>query len=270
MIESVLLTKDVLPRTLLGFAGATVVSILAVRFKALSTSGAVAATLVGTVAVGAGWDFAAVLLAFFVSATIVSRYRSGLKDERLASIVAKGNSRDAFQVFANGIVFTGCALWMILSPHELPIFAAVGALAGACADTWATEIGSLSRKTPRSILSGRPVATGTSGGITLLGAVAAAAGAASVALTAIAVGMPSQLFTACLVGGVTGAAVDSVLGASLQSRRWCPSCKQYTEREIHTCGTATTAASGLAWLDNDAVNFACTIAAALTSALWVL
>lgn len=270
MIENTLLSADVLPRTLIGFFSAGLVSILAVRVKALAASGALAATLVGTVAVGAGWDFAAVLLGFFVSATVVSRYRSNEKDDRLASIVAKGNARDAYQVFANGFVFAACAFWMILAPGELPIFAAVGALAGACADTWATEIGSLSRKTPRSILTGGPVPAGTSGGITLLGAMAAAAGAVSVALIALAVGMPSALFVAVLVGGVAGAAADSVLGAALQSRRWCPSCKEHTERKTHTCGTATTPVSGLRWMDNDAVNFACTLIAALTSALWVL
>jgi uncharacterized protein (TIGR00297 family) len=270
LIENALPSTDPLIRTVIGFTGAAAVSAAAVRMRALSASGAVAATLVGTLAVGAGWQFAAVLFGFFLSATLVSRYRAGVKDERLAPIIAKGAARDAFQVLANGSVFGAFALWIILAPTDLPMFAAVGALAGACADTWATEIGSLSRKIPRSILTGRQVPAGTSGGVTLLGAMAAVAGAASVALIAVGAGLPTRLFPACVVGGIGGAAADSLLGASLQSRRWCDTCKEHTERDVHTCGSRTKPAGGLDWLDNDKVNLACTLVAALIAALWVL
>ncbi len=270
LIESTLPPADVLLRASLGFVGACIVSAAAVRMKALTPAGAVASTLVGTLAVAAGWSFAALLFAFFTSATAVSRYGARLKDKRLAGIVEKGRSRDAFQVFANGSVFAAACLWIILSPNPVAAFAAVGALSGACADTWATEIGSLSKKSPRSILSGKPVPTGTSGGITLLGALAALAGATVIALVAWVGGMPGQIFGACLVAGLFGAAVDSILGASVQSRRWCETCQEFTEREIHSCGTPTTPASGVAWMDNDAVNFFCTLVAAGIAALWVL
>ena len=238
--------------------------------KALTPAGAVAATLVGTLAVGAGLPYAAVLFGFFASATALSRFRSRLKDTRVLSIVEKGSDRDAFQVLANGGVFAASALWMILSPNSVASFMAVGAIAGACADTWSTEIGSLSKRDPRSILTGKAVPVGTSGGITVLGTSAAVAGAGLVALLAWALGLQSPVFIAGLVAGFAGAMVDSVLGASIQASRWCDTCKKFTERKIHSCGTATTLAGGVSWMDNDVVNFLCTLVAAGIAALWVL
>lgn len=268
MIENLLPANSLLLRLALGFMGAALASLLAVRFKALSRSGGVAATIVGTVAMAAGWTFATVLLGFFLSATALSRFRRSAKERILSSIVEKGSSRDAAQVLANGGVFTAAAAWYIASPSPAAMFAAFGAVAGAAADTWATEIGSLSRSQPRSILTGRAVPAGTSGGVTLLGAGAAVTGAAFIGFLTAAAGYGAVL--ACVVSGVAGSITDSLLGASLQARRWCEACKSFTERKVHSCGKPTSLVSGLRWINNDTVNFVCTLVAAAAAALWVL
>ena len=59
-----------------------------------------------------------------------------------------------------------------------------GAIASANADTWATELGVLSRTPPRLITTGKPVAPGTSGGVTWYGTVAALAGSAFIGVAA--------------------------------------------------------------------------------------
>src|SRR5437867_3470457 len=102
----------------------------------------------------------------------------------------------------------------------------------AAADTWATEIGTLSRETPRSILDWRPVEPGTSGGITSQGLVAGICGAGFVALVALLVRWPPVAALAALVGGTIGCLLDSVIGASLQGRRWCATCETGTEQRI--------------------------------------
>jgi uncharacterized protein (TIGR00297 family) len=269
LVENALSSTDVL-RILAGFAGAVLISFLAIRIRALSISGAFVATMTGTLATAAGWGFAIVLIGFFASAVTVSKFRSSLKDARLAPIVAKGGARDAFQVLANGAVFAIATAWAIVSENPAASFAAIGALAGASADTWATEIGSLSRTPPRFILTGRPVPTGTSGAVTILGLAAAVAGATVIGLLSWGVGFPTQAVQACVIAGLAGACADSLAGATVQSRRWCGRCNASTERKVHGCGAPTTPASGISWMDNDAVNFICTLVSAGVGALWVL
>jgi len=72
-------------------------------------------------------------------------------------------------------------------------------------------------------------------------------------------------FAAVALGGIAGALVDSLLGASLQTLRWCPQCRRPTEREPHLCGANTTLLRGLSWMGNDFVNFAATLTGALVA-----
>jgi uncharacterized membrane protein len=138
----------------------------------------------------------------------------------------------------------------------------VGALAAAAADTWATEIGTLFGGEPISIVSGKRVPPGTSGGVTLVGTLAAAGGATFVAAAASLANWPVPL-AAAAVGGMAGALTDSFLGATVQSRRWCDVCGKSTERLVHDCGTPTRHTGGVVDFDNDAVNAACSGVGAL-------
>ncbi len=254
-------------RAALGFVVAAAIAAAARRARALSPSGAVAAVLVGTAAVAAGWDWGALLVAFFVASSLLSRVR---REEKAAAdgIAAKGDERDAVQVLANGALFALAALGYACAPDAAWQAMGGGALAAATADTWSTEIGMLAPRLPRSIVTLRPVPAGTSGGVTLLGLLGGVLGASFIQVVAVLFHWPFAAAAAIVAGGVAGTVADSLLGALVQQRRWCDACGAATERRVHRCGQPTRIVGGIAWLDNDAVNALATLAGALT-ALWI-
>jgi len=139
-----------------------------------------------------------------------------------------------------------------------------GAAAAAAADTWSTEIGARASATPRLITAGRPVPPGTSGGVTWRGSLGGVAGAALLAATAVLVGLLTPLTGAwTAAAGVGGGLADSLLGATLQARFRCATCGAIREVRRCDCGGEGRLSSGAAWLTNDGVNVACTLAGAL-------
>jgi len=237
------------------------------RAGSLSESGLWAAFAMGTVVIACGWVWGAVLVAYFVASSLVTRLGAARKAARTESVLPDSGGRSARQVAANGGVYTSLLVLSALTGDpRLPV-AALGAIAAAAADTWATEIGTLWGGTPRMILTGRVMAPGASGGVTLAGTAASIGVAALVAVGAMWV-VPSSAVAptgaalAVLVGGIGGSIADSVLGATLQSKRWCEQCRTWTERRVHTCLYRTQHASGLRWMNNDMVNLLATVAGA--------
>ena len=244
----------------IGTALASVIALTAWRLRWLTGSGALAAWVAGTVAMRAGWDWGILLIAYFVASTLLSRFRRMDKIVRGQGRTEKPGARDAAQVASNGGWFVLAALSHSISPDAAWQCVGAGALAASAADTWATEIGSLARTLPRSIVTGKPVPVGTSGGVTLAGTVAGVTGGFFVAVLVVAFGWPSVAVAAAAAGGVVGSLVDSVLGATVQARYWCAFCGVATERRLHDCATITTFRGGLRWLNNDGVNAIATAA----------
>jgi uncharacterized protein (TIGR00297 family) len=252
-------------RAVAGALIATAIAIAAWRAGSLSPSGAVAATLIGTVAVAAGWAWGALLILYFVSSSALSRVGAQVKAQRSGGIVEKGGARDATQVLANGAVFAAAAALELVHPSELWLAAGAGALAASSADTWGTEIGMLAKSPPRMITTLRIVPTGTSGGVSTFGLAAMVGGTLFIAVAAWLLHWNARVAIAVSLGGIVGALLDSFGGALWQSRRFCAQCESATERLIHDCGTRTTRAGGLEWLDNDGINAACTLVGALVA-----
>jgi uncharacterized protein (TIGR00297 family) len=284
-------------RLLLWLLVSSGISLLAQRRGALSRSGVPVAIVTGTVTAGAGgWELGLSLIFFFLSSSLLSRFRQQQKATIAAEKFNKGSARDMLQVAANGGVATWCALRYGLrrrsriSSDQLraaccdPWLAAFGgALATATADTWATEVGVLTRRPPHLMTTGRPVAPGSSGAVSWPGTLAAAAGALALgivlqgllALARLLPGgtgepgpdRPLLLVAITWLSGFTGSLVDSLLGATLQTVYRCPRCGQETEQRRHRrCGSLTQRVRGWPGVNNDVVNLLATLSGSLIAA----
>ena len=256
-------------RALAGLLLAGALGFVAWTVRALSPGGALAALVVGTAAVIAGWGWAIVLIAFFVTSSVLSRFKGSAREARIGGIVEKGDERDAPQVLANGGIFAAAALLAATTGEASLAAAALGALAAATSDTWATEVGTLAGGLPRSIVSLKPLPAGTSGGVTVPGTLASIVGASFISSVAYLTGIgPAPV--AVFLGGVSGSLADSLVGATVQERRWCDRCSEATERRIHTCGIATRIVGGVPGARNDVVNVVCTLVGATVAAVLTL
>ena len=242
-------------------------ALLAWAAGALTRNGALTATLVGGLIFWlGGMHWALLLLLFFLTSSGWSRF-SRRRKAPLAEKFSKGSRRDWGQVAANGglgaLLVVGHALW---SGQGWVWVAYAGALAAVNADTWATELGVLSRISPRLITTGKRVDPGTSGGVSLVGTLAALGGALVIGLAAGWLNPQSRVGITIIsvsLGGLVGSLFDSWLGATLQAIYRCPTCQKETERHpVHTCGTPTVPLRGWRWLNNDLVNLACSLAGA--------
>ena len=230
---------DIIPRLLVGGTLAGVAAGHAARKRQLTLGGEYAAFGVGAASAigGVGWLLS--LAVFFYSSVLFTRWRAGDKRHRSRSVLPDTRARDAGQVLANGGLFAVAAvLWTFTGAWQAGLFG-FGALATAMADTWATELGMALKAAPRSIRTWRHVVPGTSGAVSTHGTAAAVVGAFVMALCAVAsftVPFDFPRLEAVFVGGMAGALFDSVLGATVQSVRWCEACAEWTERRAERTG----------------------------------
>lgn len=259
---------------LIGACGALLVAGAAYWKRSLSLSGLLAAVVMGTIYFGAGNTFwFGILLLFFITSSLLSKLRHDNKAE-LERTYAKTGRRDAGQVFANGGIGMLIVLANAIYPLELWSFLFIGVMATVTSDTWATEIGTLAQRPPRSVLTGKVLPTGASGGVSLPGTLAAAAGGALIGagawLLQLAAGMAAPGFwlltLAGLAGGLAGAFADSYLGATVQQMNRCTVCGREVESLTH-CGAPVVHARGWRWMTNDAVNAISSMAGAVVSLL---
>jgi len=263
-------------QVLLGFVISALIGFIGYRKKSLSKNGVAGAILTGTPIFGfGGWQWGILLIAFFVSSSFLSIFKSKYK-EKVSEKFDKGHQRDWAQTLANGGFSALMAIGHSLFPSPWWWIAFIGAIATVNADTWATELGVLSRQQPRLITSGKRVPHGTSGGITGGGSLAAFSAALLIAGLASVLKFDPIYSAAGVIiagsfAGFFGAMVDSVIGATGQIMYQCPTCGQKTEQKFHhTCDDMPTkVVSGMAWLNNDAVNFISSAAGAIFAViLW--
>jgi uncharacterized protein (TIGR00297 family) len=232
------------------------------------------------------------MIVFFFSSSLLSKFKVEEKSQVTMDFEKGSTKRDAMQVIANGLIpllfVGGYAISEILSillestvinhnPYN-PFFISVfAAFAVHNADTWATEIGILSKRTPRLITNlNLKVPPGTSGGVTTDGFFASILGGlllALIYLVATILLSPSLILfdkiiinaILIVIGGFIGSILDSLEGATIQGIFYCNHCNKETESNPHPrCGNKTTLKRGNIWISNDFVNLSSALIVTLT------
>ena len=257
----------------LGFA---LMACLAYKWNHLTANGVTGAFVLGLLCT---WIFGiaglALLLLFFVSANVIGKIRKNIQKEEGKFIEKKSGRRDLMQVLANGLISALAAVVFAVSDsysNAKIMFAAIvmfgASVAEATSDTWAGEIGRLSKKPPISLKTRKVVPRGVSGGVTLLGYGAGLLGAVFIAviwyvLVPVISGR-ADLFIEKLpiglviitVAGFAGCLVDSFLGAFFQVLYVDADSGKYTEKKKSPSGKDNQLTCGISWMDNDVVNLA--------------
>lgn len=238
--------------------------------RQLTLGGSLASFLVGfgtTWVLGFGALFT--LMLFFLAAGVLGIVGKGRKAKEAAKIQKKGGCRDSLQVFANGGMALFCALLYAFSPSPIALVMFGAAIAEAASDTFAGEVGILSKSKPVSIINGKPMTPGLSGAVSPLGNVAGLLGSFLVALCWLGNFLPlggKHIAYASVItlGGFAGCLLDSVLGATVQAHYFDEKANLLTEHQyLH--GKQLPLARGIRWVNNDMVNLISNIFASILS-----
>jgi len=251
--------------------------------QSLSTSGLISAWFVYVLTHVSSVIVSAQLLAFFISSSKWTEFKSSTKDKFTVEN-KKGGRRNWIQVLCNGgwptlfavlfaqsIAFSQSNLFSTTALSNLSVFffgCCLGSYSCCCGDTWASEIGVLSKAEPRLITTLRKVPRGTNGGVSALGLLASAFGGLLIGVTTFLMSLftiqqplNQQVIAAQLplillgtTAGFVGSVVDSLLGATLQFSGLHEQLQKVVNRPGDPSGGVITRITGVDILSNNQVN----------------
>lgn len=243
------------------------VGIIAFKRHSVSTSGLIALIVISALFIWMGHiTLLVVMFAMFASSSLLSHYKKSEKKE-FDEVVSKTGPRDYIQALANLGVATLLLILFQFIQSEVLISALIGSVAAANADSWASEIGGISKRKPVLITTFKPVDKGISGGVTYPGTMGGIAG--SLFITCVGViflnlsngfqGNITFLFWSSFIAGILGFIFDSYAGAIFQSLYRNKTTDGLTENNEGEKELV----KGYHWINNDTVNFLTTLVAAI-------
>ncbi|RLN92207.1 hypothetical protein BBJ28_00011749 [Nothophytophthora sp. Chile5] len=228
--------------------------------QSLDASGAAAACFVAFFSIASGYRFGVLILGFYFSGSKLTKVRANVK-QQLDANFKPGGQRSARQVLACSLLATAIAVYCVLlfgdddasldfvnAPWRSQLLASyIGHYACCAADTWASELGVLSKSEPWLITTLRRVPPGTNGGVSVLGLAMSALGGAFIGALYFVASLASgsaQLHVVTLgaVTGLFGSLLDSLLGATVQATYFDRSTRKICDESTaeadveHICG----------------------------------
>lgn len=192
--------------------------VFAIKKKSLTHEAIVAAFLTAITIYALGNQYLGyALLVFFMLGTIASKIKNKEK-QKIEEGMESATKRTWVQVLANSLPAT-ILTWLYLydSTNEIYLLLAFSVFSAATADTFASELGSLSKAKVYSILNFKEVPKGLSGGVSIPGLFASIVGAMILSIFAIP-DFGLRGFIICSILGFLGSIIDSYLGILLQRK----------------------------------------------------
>ena len=248
-------------KIIIGIIISAAISIIAYNKKSLNRSGMIAAIILGSfIFIFGGMIPFMLMLVFFISSSIISKIGK-IKKRNLDKIHEKGDARDFIQVIANGGIALICVLLFQITKDPKFLIASAVSFAASNSDTWASELGVLSRGKTISIITGKRIEKGVSGGVSLLGTVSALLGATVIGLSytinyIFTFGYDKNMIKILLIItllGFLGSIVDSILGVTIQGHYIDESSGYITEKKVNG-DRKNRLISGYRFINNDMVN----------------
>lgn len=243
--------------------GIILAALIAHRLDTLNKSGVIGAIVVGlAVFFGTGFQGLVLLGFFFMTSSFWTKWK-GEEKRSFRQRVEKGSTgRDFAQVLANGALPGLSSLLYAYTDSRLFLLAFTVSLAAANGDTWASEIGVLSKKKPVLLFSMKRAEPGTSGAVSFLGTMAGLAGSFAISFPAFLFWQPVirwEDFFFLTLFGFFGMWIDTLFGLTVQERFRCNRCGKMTESKSH-CGEKTGRVKGIPGITNDVVNLVSVLA----------
>jgi uncharacterized protein (TIGR00297 family) len=176
-----------------------------------------------------GWRGYAIVMVYFLLGSAVTRI--GMAKKEAAGIAEKRSGRRGPEnVWGSALVGALCALAVALVVYALPpaqaevwvpllILGYVASFSTKLSDTTASEVGKAYGKRTFLITTLRPVPPGTEGAVSLEGTLAGVGGSAVIAIAGWGVGLVNLGgIGICLIAAFIATTLESVIGATLQSR----------------------------------------------------
>ncbi|MCH1544270.1 MAG: DUF92 domain-containing protein [Bacteroidia bacterium] len=200
------------------------------------------------------------LVLFFVLGSLASKF-----NKTQASDVKHGKARDVFQVLANaGPIWLLAVLALFWNLERTNLFV-LSVMSAALSDTLSSEFGIRWGDRPFSIVTGKPIPVGVSGGVTWIGFGGAILGALLMALFGLIfrnITVMDIVFIVVL--GVLGSVLDSFLGYWLQEKA------EVNGEWTDIVSSNDTVVKGIKGVNNDAINaLTLTIISVVSALIWL-
>ncbi len=238
-----------------------ILALVAYILKQMTLGGIVGAFCLGIVAILAfGFGGLTMYLFFVFGAGLLSHFNKNNEIYKEAKEVQeKAEKRDLLQVFANGGVGFILAVVYLVYPNPMILLMFGASVAEALSDTFSGEVGMLMQGKTFSILNGRPMKPGLSGGVSIEGTLGGLLGSLLIALMWYPIYFSPSISSISYIAIVTlsgfaGSIVDSLLGLTMQANYYDKEEDRIVEKEYKN-GKKLPLVKGFRIIDNEKVNF---------------